>query len=363
MPDTRKAPPVTVVRVLDRFRAGLQRLHRSTAPGNIALLELATGAWTTQILYTAAKFGIPDQIAAGVTRPAEIAAKVGAHPDAVHRLMRALASKGVLRQRRNGSWALTSVGRALRTDTADSLRDMVLFIGHEARWADWGHLSYSVQTGKPAADELRGMPFFEYLDTDPEFAQVFNDAMTAGSGLSNDIALAAYDFTPFALIVDVGGGHGAVLSSILQSAPQARGVLYDLPSVVAGASAALEAAGVAHRCAIEGGSFLESVPEGGDAYVLKNVIHDWNDDDCLTILRTIRTAIAPGGRLILLEMLLPPRPTSFVGFLLDLEMLLMLQGRERTRAEFDDLLRRAGFRLQRVYDTVSPISVIEAVPV
>ncbi len=244
---------------------------------------------------------------------------------------------------------------------------MVLFIGHPARWADWGALLYSVQTGQPAADMLRGMPFFEYLDTDPEFAEVFNNAMTAASGLSNEIALHAYDFSGTRLVVDVGGGHGAVLTTILRSAPDAVGVLYDLPKVVEGAQPLLEDAGIAHRVEVEGGSFLESVPAGGDLYVMKNVLHDWNDADCLTILRNIRTAIADGahgpGKLILLEMVLPERASSFIGHMLDLEMLLMLHGKERTRAQYADLLRQAGFRLTRVIPTVSPMSVIEALAV
>jgi hypothetical protein len=220
-----------------------------------------------------------------------------------------------------------------------------------------------VQTGRPAAEKLRGMPFFEYLATDPEFAAVFNNAMTAASGLSNDVALQACDFTGTRLVVDVGGGHGAVLASILRSTPGAKGILYDLPDVVEGAGPLLAEADVAHRCTVAGGSFMESVPAGGDVYVMKNIIHDWSDAESLTILRNIRAAIADGGRLFLLEMVLPERASSFIGHMLDLEMLLMVSGRERTRTEYDRLLRQADFRLTRVIPTVSPISVVEAVAV
>ena len=352
-----------IVQAIDRVRAGLAALHRSSVPGNIALLELATGAWTTQVLYVAARLGVADRLAAGPARAQDIAAQIGADPDALHRLMQALTSRGVLRQRRDGRFSLTPVGEALREGTEGSLRDMVLFIGHPARWADWGDLLYSVQTGRPAAEKLRGMPFFEYLATDPEFAAVFNNAMTAASGLSNDVALQAYDFTDARLVVDVGGGHGAVLATILRSAPGARGILYDLPDVVAGAGPLLDEADVAHRCTVTGGSFLDSVPAGGDVYVMKNIIHDWSDAESLTILRNIRAAIADGGRLILLEMVLPERASSFIGHMLDLEMLLMVSGRERTRTEYDRLLHQAGFRLTRIIPTVSPISVVEAVTV
>lgn len=352
-----------IIRAIDGVRAGLATLHRSSVPGNIALLELATGAWTTQVLYVAAKLGIADELAAGPARAHDIAARVGAEPDALHRLMRALTSRGVLRQRRDGRFTLTPVGEALREGVDGSLRDMVLFIGHPARWADWGSLAYSVQTGRPAAEKLRGMPFFDYLATDPEFAAVFNNAMTAASGLSNDVALQAYDFTGARLVVDVGGGHGAVLATILRSAPNAKGILYDLPEVVAGAGALLDQSDVSQRSTVAAGSFMESVPAGGDLYVMKNIIHDWSDAEALTILRNIRAAVTDGGKLVLLEMVLPERASSFIGHLLDLEMLLMVSGRERTRSEYEQLLRQAGFQLTRVIPTVSPLSVVEAVAV
>jgi SAM-dependent methyltransferase len=164
------------------------------------------------------------------------------------------------------------------------------------------------------------------------------------------------------LIVDVGGGHGLLLSTILRRAPEARGVVFDLPSVVTDAETTFKAAGVADRCSAEGGSFLEHVPGGGDAYVLKNIIHDWDDASAVTILRNIRTAIAPGGKLLLLEMVLPERASSFLGFQLDLEMLVTVGGKERTRAEYANLLARAGFRLTDVVGTVTPISIVEAIP-
>ena len=352
-----------VVRAIDRLRAGLQQLHRSTAPAGVALLEMATGAWTTQTLYVAAKLKVPDQLASGPARAADIAPRVGADPDALYRLMRALASKGVLRHRRNDTFSLTRVGEALRSDVDGSMRDMVLFIGHQARWDDWGNLLHSVRTGEPAVLKLRGMPYWDYLETDQELAKVFNDAMTATSGMTNEIALAAYDFSAFKLIVDVGGGHGMLLSTILHSAPGAHGLLYDLPAVVAGADTVLRTAGVADRCTSEGGSFLERVPEGGDAYVMKNIIHDWDDESSLTILRNIRTAIAPNGKLLLLEMVLPERATSFLGFQLDLEMLVTVGGRERTRADYEKLFSQTGFRLDRVINTVTPISIVEATAV
>ncbi|WP_457920655.1 methyltransferase [Mycolicibacterium novocastrense] len=358
-----KVPPMPVVRVLDRLRAALQHVHRSTVPPSVAILEMATGAWTTQTMYVAAKLGVADELAKGRARAADIAERVGADTDALYRLMRALTSKGLLEHHRDDTFSLTKVGQTLRADHPESMRDMVLFIGHPARWEDWGSLLHSVQTGEPSVIKLRGMPYFDYLETDPELAQVFNKAMTATSGITNEIALSQYDFSTFKLIVDVGGGHGVLLSTIANRAPGARGIVYDLPSVVTGAAATFTAAGVADRCTAEGGSFLDRVPEGGDAYVMKNIIHDWDDATSLTILRNIRTAIAPHGKLLLLEMVLPQRATPFIGFQLDLEMLVTVGGRERTRADYAELLRNAGFRLDRVIDTVTPISIVEASPI
>jgi SAM-dependent methyltransferase len=357
-----RIPPMAVVRAINTVRAGLQRLHRTLAPGGMNVLDLTTGAWVTQSLYVATKLGIPDELAGGPLHATEVARRVNANPDATFRLMRALASKGVLRHRRDGRFSLTSIGKALRTGTPGSMRGMVLWIGHPKRWEDWGHLLHTVQTGEPATEMLRGMPVFEYLETDPELAEAFNTAMTSGSEFVIYSTLAAYDFGGYRTIVDVGGGHGRLLSKILAKAPNARGVLFDLPSVVDGAGAEMKTAGVTDRCEVVGGSFFESVPEGGDAYVLKSILHDWSDDDSERILRNVRAAIAPGGKLVLLESVLPERTSSDIGVMFDLEMMVALHGKERTRAEWTDLLRRAGFRLDRVVATAGPLAIVEAVP-
>jgi SAM-dependent methyltransferase len=194
-------------------------------------------------------------------------------------------------------------------------------------------------------------------------AETFNNAMTSGSEFVIYSTLAAYDFGGYRTIIDVGGGHGRLLSTILAKVPNARGVLFDLPSVVAGAGDELTTAGVADRCDVVGGSFFESVPEGGDAYVLKSILHDWSDDDAERILRNVRAAIAPGGKLVLLESVLPERTSSDIGVMFDLEMMVALHGKERTRREWTAVLRHADFRLDRVVDTAGPLAVIEATPV
>ncbi|HKP40188.1 methyltransferase [Mycobacterium sp.] len=358
-----RIPPLAVVQTINTVRAGLSRLQRLLAPGGINVLELITGGWTAQAIYVAVKLGIPDQLADGPLDADEMARRVGADPGAVYRLMRALASKGVLHHRSDNKFKLTATGTALRTGTPSSMRDLALFIGHPLRWEDWGNLLYSVQTGKPSVDKLRGMPFFEYVETDADLAEAFNNAMTAGSEFSIFSVLAAYDFSGFKTIIDVGGGHGRLLSMILAKAPGASGVLFDLNSVVDGAGPVLEQAGVADRCKVVDGSFFESVPDGGDAYLMKNIIHDWPDDDAVRVLRNVRSAIQPSGKLLLLESVLPERSSSDFGMVLDLEMLIAVGGKERTRSEWTDLLRHAGFRLERVVRTATPVSIVEAIPV
>jgi hypothetical protein len=360
---TPRIPPLALVRTINTVRTSLSLVHRLLAPGGVNVLELITGGWTAQAIYVAVKLGIPDQLAGGPLPADEIARRVGADPGAVYRLMRALASKGVLRHGSDGKFKLSSIGKALRTGTPGSVRDMALFLGHPLRWEDWGNLLYSVQTGEPSVRKLRGMSFFEYVETDADLAEAFNNAMTAGSEFAIYSVLAAYDFTGYRTIIDVGGGHGRLLSMILAKAPDARGVLFDLPSVVDGAGPELTKAGVTDRCTVEGGSFFEAVPDGGDAYLMKAILHDWNDDDAVRILKSIRTAIAPGGKLLLLESVLPERASGDIGMLIDLEMLIAVGGKERTRPEWADLLGRAGFRLDRVVPTATPVSIVEAVPV
>ena len=346
-----------VLRAVTALRSALERLHRATAPSSVAVLELGFGAWLTQALYVAVRLGIIDALQDGPLTAQTVASRVGTDEGATYRLMRALASRAVLKCRRDGRFALTRTGRALVSDAPDSMAPMLTFVGSPAHWEHWGSLEHSVRTGATAVSKLRGREFFDFLDTDPDFAKVFNDAMTGISAVAIESAVPTYDFSGMQRIVDVGGGHGALLAAALRRAPDAHGVLFDLPSVVADADVPTG------RCEVAGGSFFESVPAGGDGYLLKTVIHDWDDERALQILRNVRAAIAPGGRVLLFEMVLPEGAPAHLGLLLDLEMLVSAGGRERTRAEYTDLLARAGFRLTRVLPTPTPLAIIEAVPV
>ncbi|MCV7384276.1 methyltransferase [Mycolicibacter longobardus] len=355
-----RTPPSALISGLNAFRGGLQRLRQATVPASVAVIELGFGGWLTQAMSAAVRLGITDALADGPLTAAEVARRVHTDPSATYRLMRALASNSVLKLRRDGRFALTRIGRALVSDDPAGVAPMITFIGHPAHREHWSNLEHSVRTGETAVDKIRGMPFFEYLDTDPELAQVFNDAMTGASAVAIESAVPAYDFSSSKLIVDVGGGHGALLAAVLRQAPDARGVLFDLPQVVTGAGPAI--AEVASRCDIQGGSFFESVP-AGDTYLLKTVIHDWDDERACAILRNVRNAITPGGKLLLFEMVLPEGAPAHLGLLLDLEMLVAGGGKERTRREYAELLSQAGFELQRVVPTTSPLAIVEARPI
>lgn len=357
-----KVPPAKVARVVERFRHHLYRLHQRSAPAAAVMFELATGAWVAQAIQAAAELGIADALAEGPLSLDDLADRVGADPDALRRLMRALISRRIFRQRRDGRYDLTALANTLRSDVPFSMCGWVRIVGAPQHREHWSLLVEAVKSGKAILPQLRGKEAFDYLKDEPELAKLFNNAMTTLSGLAAITVVAGYSFGRYRTIVDVGGGHGETLSAILAATPDARGVLYDLPEVVAGASALLEQRGVGDRVRIQGGSFFDSVPSGGDAYVLKNVIHDWPDGQAVAILRNVRLAAGADATVLLVEAVLPEHDREFAGKWADLEMLLQANGRERDAAEYRDLLRQAGFRVTRIVQTASPFSVVEAMP-
>ncbi|GAY18526.1 methyltransferase [Mycobacterium sp. shizuoka-1] len=357
-----KVPPARVVRVVERVRQGLSQLNRRLAPPPAEMLELMLGTWVSQAITAAAALGIADALTDGPLPAGELARRVDANPDAVDRLMRALVSRGVFRRHRDGRYGLNALAETLRSEAATSMRAATLFYGSRQQREHWTHLVDAIKTGEPVVSSLRGKEFFDYLGDDPEFAGLFNGAMTSISEMSMQPVVAGYDFGRHSTIVDVGGGHGRLLSAILTAAPASRGVLYDLPDVVADAPALLAEFGLTDRVDVRPGSFFDSVPGGGDAYVLKNIIHDWAHEQALTILRNVRAAIKPGATLLLVEFVIPEHDGEFVGKWVDLEMLVVAGGRERTAEQYRSLLAEAGFRMAAVVPTAAPISVVEAVP-
>ena len=322
-------------------------------------LQLATGNWVTQMLHVAAELGVADQLAAGERSVEELAPAVGADPDSLFRLLRGLAGLGVFSETAPRRFALTPLAELLRSDHPGSQRQFVRMLGGE-HYEAWGDLLHSVRTGENAFPHRYGAPVFAWYAQNPERGAIFDGAMTDFSRVEIEALLAVYGFEGITHLVDLGGGHGALLHAVLRRHGHLRGTLVDQPAVVASATVPPELQG---RLSVEGGNFFEAVPSGGDAYLLKHILHDWGDDACLTILRLIREALPPGGRVLILEQVLPPGNDPSPSKLLDLNMLVMTEGgRERTPEEYARLLERAGLRLAAIHPTPSPISVVEALP-
>jgi O-methyltransferase domain/Dimerisation domain len=331
------------------------------APPHVALLQMMTGYWVSQSVYVAAKLGIADLLGDGPKHHEVLATATHTHSPSLYRLLRALASVGVFSETTPGSFGLTPNAALLQSDAPHSMRALAVMYGEE-QYQAWGDMLKSVATGDTAFDRVFGTSYFPYLAGHPESNETFNQAMTGWSALLDAAVLAAYDFSQFQTMVDVGGGYGRLLAAILRTYPRMRGVLFDQPHVVAGAGALLRESGVTERCETVGGDFFVELPRGADAYVLAQIVHDWDDQRSLTILKTCRRAIGPTGKLLLVEMVIAPGNESDFGKFLDLHMLANVGGRERTEAEYRTLLAEAGFRLTVVVPTQAGSSVVEAIP-
>ncbi len=360
MPTTPRVPPAKLARAVERLRHHLYRLHQRLAPAPVVMGELLLAGWMSQALTAAADLRVADALADGPLPIDELAKRVGADADALGRLLRALISRGVFARRRDGRYQLNPLADTLRRDAPVSMAGAARFYGSRQHREHWSALADAVRTGEAVIPMLRGKEVFDYLAEEPELGELFNQAMTSMSEAAIAPVVAAYDFSRYPTIADVGGGHGRLLAAILAAAPDTRGVLYDLPQVVAGAPALLQQHGVAGRVRIVEGSFFDGVPAGADAYVLKNIIHDWPDEQAVQILSSVRAAASDGATVLLVELVIPEHNREYIGKWVDLEMLVCLAARERTAAEYRDLLHRAGFRLTRVVPTAAPFSVIEA---
>ncbi|HET6575432.1 MAG TPA: methyltransferase [Fimbriiglobus sp.] len=334
-----------------------------TPPPGAALTQLVFGFSVSMSLSAAAKLRLADKLAEGPQSVADLARTTKTHAPSLYRMLRALASVGVFVEQPDGRFAQTPMSELLRTGVRGSLRGIADFSGSEWSWKAWGAFLHSIRTGETAFDHVFGEPCFDYLAKHPDESAVFNEAMTGFSSNDAPAVAEAYDFSKFGTVVDVGGGHGVLLTTILKAFTTVRGVVYDAPHVVEGAKEAIRAAGLADRCRTEGGDFFKAVPAGGDAYLMKHIIHDWPDDRATTILKNCRKAVNPGGKLLLVEAVIKPGNEPDLGKLIDLEMLVLPSGRERTEVEYAKLFAGAGWRLTRVVPTNSPMQVVEGEPV
>ncbi len=341
----------------------MMALEAGVMDPSVALMRLAGGMRASQALHVAATLDIAGLLSAGPRDAAALAADTGTNPLALNRLMRCLAALGVFAEPQPGCFALTALSERLRGDVPHSIRPAVLWIASDLRWRCWGNLMHSVRTGEPASSAIVGPDVFAWYADNPEDAALHVGAMAIFAAARSRAVLAAFDFSRFAKILDAGGGNGRFLAEVLAANPAVMGILFDMPHVVEGASPLLAEPDIAARCDVVGGSFFQELPEGADACVLNQVIHDWDDERAAAILRACHAALPPDGSLLLIERVLPERGAGELlePFLLDMEMLVMTPGgRERTEAQFRTLLFGAGFVVRRIIGTTLPVSIIEA---
>jgi hypothetical protein len=329
-------------------------------PPEAVLTQMAFGALLTQALYVAAQLGIADLLASGPRPVAELAAETEAHERSLYRVLRSLAGAGVFAEVRPLTFGLTPLAEPLRSDAPGSVRNGLIFMGEGWHFNVWSNMMHSVRTGRPAWGHTHGAEVFEYFAANPEHAEIFNGAMTDMSVQTAPVVVEAYDFSGFGTLADIAGGHGYLLAQILKANPNLSGVLFDVAPVVEGAAALLRREGVEGRVERVAGDFFRSVPRA-DAYIMKHIIHDWDDERASLILRNINAAMGDQARVLIVEVVVPEGNGPHYSKLLDLEMLASPGGIERTAEEYAALLAAAGLKLSRIIPTRSPFSIVEAV--
>jgi hypothetical protein len=324
-----------------------------------SFLQMFSSYWVSQAIYVAAKLNIADFLAERPMKVEELAAATETHAASLYRLLRALASVGIFAEGNDAEFNLTPLAAPLQNG-AGSMRSMVIHMGEKPSWQAWGELTHSVRTGETAFIKANGAEVFPYYAEHPESKEPFDQAMTEFSDTVSEAVTRAYDFSPFKKIVDIGGGHAGLLTSILKANPNPSGIVFDLPATVEGAKEKIAAEELGERCEVVGGDFFAEVPSGGDAYIMKFIIHDWDEQRALAILKNIHRAMPDGGKLLLVETLVPEINEPSFAKLMDVHMMVMTGGRERTAAEYAALFAAAGFKFNKVTPTESMISIIEA---
>ncbi len=331
-------------------------------PPDAQMMQIATGFFGSAAVYVATKLGIPDLLKDGPKTTGELAAATNTDEHSLYRCLRSVASVGVFVESEGRTFANTPMSETLRADHPNSTRDMVIWMLEEPHWRVYGDLLYSVQTGKTAWDKVHGAPVFESLfTTHKELGETFNRAMTSYSRMTIPAILAAYDFSGAGRIADIAGGFGHLLGAVLQKYTNAKGILFEIPPVLEGAPAMLDSYGVTDRVELVAGDFTESIPVEADVYMLKHIIHDWYDDKNQKILGNIREVMPEDAKVLVIDAVVPPPGEPHFAKFLDLEMLMLPGGMERTAEEFESLLTKSGFALNRIIPTPSPVAIIEAV--
>ncbi len=321
---------------------------------------MITGYWISQMIYAAATFGIADLLKDGPRSADDLADVTSTNSGALYRLLRALASVGIFAESDRRQFSLTPLAEPLRSDVPGSKRALALMSGDE-QFRSWAEIVHSIQTGETAFEKVFGKPIFDYLGEHPDKARIFDAAMVGIHGRESNPILDAYDLSQFGVVADIGGGNGSQIISVLERHADLKGILFDLPHVIEPAKKRIDAAGFSKRCTLVGGSFFESVPQSADAYMMRHIIHDWDDETSLTILRNCHAAMSVGSKLLVIESVIPPGNEPFGGKLLDLVMMLIPGGKERTEDENRTLYEQAGFELSQVVPTETEISIVEGI--
>jgi hypothetical protein len=341
--------------------ATMGMMSTETLPLPMQLWYLGAGHMVSAAVQTAAKLGIADLLSDGPVSVAELAAHTETDPPSLGRLLRALASVGVFAESTRGVYTQSDLSELLRSDTPGSLADLFIANAQPDNWNSFADLDYSVRTGRSALEHRTGKSFFEAY-SDPYYAGAFHRGMSGLSELHSVAVSSSYDFSGFRSLCDVGGGYGHLLGTLLETNPELSGILFDTPEVIEAARSAPAKEVLLQRAELVAGDFFTSVPSGGDAYVMKFILHDWDDEHATALLRNVRSAMTPSGTLLVIDAVIPPGNEPSMNKILDLQMLAALSGRERTEDEFRDLLASAGLQLTRVIPTPSPLSIIEASP-
>jgi SAM-dependent methyltransferase len=328
----------------------------------MVMLQMISATWLSRLIYAAAKLGIADLLKDGPKSSEELASSTGMHAPSLYRTLRALANYGIFKEVKPNCFEMTPLAETLQSRVPGSMRNMAITCGEEYYYYPFGKILYTLQTGQPAFHHFHGMDLFEYLTQHPDNAKCFDEAMTEYVSQMHTSFAAVYDFSGVKKVVDVGGGHGTLMKHILKANPTVTGILFDRPSVIEGSKKNIEAAGLSDRCEVVGGDFFESVPSGGDIYILSSIIHGRNNEDSASILRNCHRAMVDNGRLLLGEVVIPTGNEPFFGKIHDINLMIAAEGGgERTEAEFLKLFEMSGFKLTRIIPTQSLGSIVEGV--
>ncbi|NER25239.1 MAG: methyltransferase [Symploca sp. SIO1B1] len=341
----------------------MSKFIESSVP-QIALLQMLMGNWVSQSIYAAAKLGIADYLQDGEKSYGELATATSTHEESLYRLLRLLASVGIFAEVAPGKFTMTPLADFLRSDVPGSLRDMAIMMSDHEHYSSWGNILYALQTGKSGFEGLFGMNVFEYYAQNPESATIFDRAMTSLCSIENTALSTDYDFSSTYSLVDVGGGQGSLLVSILQANPGITGILFDTLDVIERTKPHIATSGVSDRCQLVSGNFFESIPAGFDAYILKHIIHDWDDERALVILKQCHQAMADNGKVLVVEQVISPDNDPSMGKLMDVNMLVMCPGgKERSAEEFSALFIAAGFKLTKIVPIRGVVSIVEGIKI